>query len=85
MTIEPPGNFAADTKECSAEGNCNSTLQASNETVLQWKKISVSKQKSIALKYELKEYNSVRFGNILLNFYGKEITSSFVFEVYNQV
>ena len=25
VTIEPPENFAADTKECSAEGRCNST------------------------------------------------------------
>ena len=78
VTIEPPENFAADTKECSAEGSCNSTH---NETVFHWKKISVSKQKSIAAKYELKEYNSAQFGNILLNFDGKEITPYLVFEV----
>ena len=49
VTIEPPRNFAADTKECSGEGNCNSI---NNETVFHWNKISVSKQKSIAAKYE---------------------------------
>ena len=66
VTIEPPENFAADTKECSAEGSCNST---NNETVFRWKKISVSKQKSIVAKYESKEYNSAQFGNILLNYF----------------
>ena len=78
VTIEPPENFAADTKECSVEESCNSTH---NETVFHWKKISVSKQKSIAAKYKLKEYNSAQFGNILLNFDGKEITPYLVFEV----
>ena len=78
VTIEPPENFAVDTKECSAEGSCNSI---NNETVFHWKKISVLKQKSIAAKYELKECNSAQFGDILLNFDGKEITPYLVFEV----
>ena len=77
VTIEPPENFAADTKECSAEGSCYPT---SNETVFLWKKISVSKQKSISANYKLEEYNSAPLGNILLNFDGKDITPCLVFE-----
>ena len=47
-------------------------------------KNSVSKQKSIAAKYELKEYNFSQFGNILIKFDGKEITPYLVSEVFTK-
>ena len=47
VTIEPPENFAADTKEYSAEGGCNFI---NNKTVFHWKKISVFKTKIYCCK-----------------------------------